>query len=83
MAIAQKYGITVIEDAAEGMGSRFNGQVLGIHMHKQPVYAGAPVYTNGVEEEMFKVGFCLPAGPYVTDEDVHYIVDCIKGAIVK
>ena len=29
MAISEKYGIPVIEDAAEGMGSRFNGQVLG------------------------------------------------------
>ena len=52
-------------------------------MHKQPVYEGAPVYTNGVEEELFKVGFCLPAGPYVTDDDVRYIVDCIKEAIIK
>ena len=51
-------------------------------MHKQPVYAGAPVYTNGIEEEIFKVGFCLPAGPYVTDEDIRYIVDCIKEAII-
>lgn len=50
-------------------------------MHKQPVYANAPFYTNGVEEELFKVGFCLPAGPYVTDEDVHYIVKCIQEAI--
>lgn len=52
-------------------------------MHKQPVYAGAPFYTNGVEEAIFKVGFCLPAGPYVSDEDVHYIVDMIKEAIEK
>ena len=52
-------------------------------MHKQPVYEGAPVYTNGVEEDLFKVGFCLPAGPYVTDEDVRYIVECIKDAIVR
>ena len=29
MAIADKYGIPVVEDAAEGMGSRFGGQVLG------------------------------------------------------
>ncbi len=29
LAIAEKYGIPVVEDAAEGMGSRFNGQVLG------------------------------------------------------
>lgn len=50
-------------------------------MHKQPVYAGTAVYTNGVEEDLFKVGFCLPAGPYVTDEDVRYIVDCIKEAM--
>ena len=72
-------------------------------MHKQPVYMGVMSsksgvmslpngtirqssdksigYTKGVEEELFKVGFCLPAGPYVTDEDVRYIVDCIKEAI--
>ena len=29
MEIADKYGIPVIEDAAEGMGSRYKGQVLG------------------------------------------------------
>ncbi|MCQ2059526.1 MAG: aminotransferase class I/II-fold pyridoxal phosphate-dependent enzyme [Bacteroidaceae bacterium] len=52
-------------------------------MHKQPVYAEASVYTNGIEEDLFKVGFCLPAGPYVTDDDVCYIVDCIKEAINK
>lgn len=51
-------------------------------MHKQPVYAGTDVYTNGVEEEIFKVGMCLPAGPYVSDDDVRYIVECIKEAIV-
>ena len=52
-------------------------------MHKQPVYADAVAYINGVSEEIFKVGFCLPAGPYVTDDDVHYIIECIKEAIVK
>ena len=52
-------------------------------MHKQPVYAQNDVYTNGVEEYLFKVGFCLPAGPYVTDDDVRYIVDCIKEAIAE
>ena len=51
-------------------------------MHKQPVYASAPAYVNGVSEAIFKVGMCLPAGPYVTDEDVQYIVECIKEAIV-
>ena len=50
-------------------------------MHKQPVYKNCPAYTNEVETELFKVGMCLPAGPYVSDDDVHYIVDCIKEAI--
>lgn len=50
-------------------------------MHKQPVYKNAPAYVNGVSEAIFKVGMCLPAGPYVTDEDVKYIVECIKEAI--
>lgn len=69
-------------------------------MHKQPVYSNGAevrevagvqmvqegpnmvVYTNGVEEDLFKVGFCLPAGPYVTDDDVRYIVNCLKEAII-
>ena len=52
-------------------------------MHKQPVYAGCPAYLNGVSEEIFKVGICLPAGPCVSDDDVKYIVECIREAIVK
>lgn len=51
-------------------------------MHKQPVYKNAPAYINGVSEAIFKVGICLPAGPYVTDEDVRYIVGTIKSAIL-
>jgi len=77
-------------------------------MHKQPVYLrgkkeevkgkmeegrgkefsvvtseSSVAYVNGVSEALFKVGMCLPAGPYVKDEDVKYIVDTIKSAIVE
>ena len=52
-------------------------------MHKQPCYKNAPAYVNGVSEALFKVGMCLPAGPYVSDEDVKYIVDTIKAAIER
>ncbi len=51
-------------------------------MHKQPCYKDAPAYVNGVSEAIFKVGMCLPAGPYVSDEDVRYIVDTIKANII-
>ena len=50
-------------------------------MHKQPVYLDAPAYVNGVSEAIFKIGMCLPAGPTVSDDDVRYIVECIKEAI--
>ena len=65
-------------------------------MHRQPVYCTDAVetapgiwegpemtaYVNGVSESLFKVGMCLPAGPYVTDDDMRYIVDTIKSAII-
>ncbi|MCR4815860.1 MAG: DegT/DnrJ/EryC1/StrS family aminotransferase [Bacteroidales bacterium] len=52
-------------------------------MHKQPCYKDAPAYLNGVSESLFKVGMCLPAGPYVGDDDVRYIVDKIKESLVS
>ena len=61
-------------------------------MHKQPVYKDCVSYLRpcnlfgteeaSVSEALFKVGMCLPSGPYVTDEDVKYIVETIKGAII-
>ena len=51
-------------------------------MHKQPVYQNAPAYINGVSESVFKMGMCLPSGPWVKDEDVLRIVETIKANIV-
>lgn len=51
-------------------------------MHRQPVYSDCPCYANGVSESLFKCGLCLPSGPCVSDEDVTYIVDVIKRAIL-
>ena len=50
-------------------------------MHLQPVYKNALSFTNGFSEYLFKHGICLPSGPWVTDDDVRYIVEKIKEAI--
>ena len=50
-------------------------------MHKQPVYQGCPAYLNGVSEDLFKVGLCLPSGPMVSDEDVQYIIESVKSLL--
>ena len=52
-------------------------------MHCQPVYSDCVSYTNGVSENLFHKGLCLPSGPCVTDEDVHYIIDTIKENIIQ
>ena len=50
-------------------------------MHRQPVYQNAPAYLNGVSEELFHCGLCLPSGPMVTDEDVARIIHTIKDSV--
>lgn len=50
-------------------------------MHRQPVFRNCPAYINGVSEALFKTGICLPAGPWVTDSHVRYIVGQIKQSL--
>lgn len=52
-------------------------------MHKQPVYKNVPAYVNGVSEQLFKQGLCLPSGPCVSDDDVARIIATIISAIEK
>ncbi len=61
--------------------SNIEARPLWKPMHKQPVYKNSPAYINGVSESLFAEGICLPAGPYVSDSDVKYIVENIKAAI--
>ena len=60
----------------QGSGFRVQGSGFTCETYDKSV-----AYVNGVSEAIFKVGMCLPAGPYVSDEDVRYIVETIKNAI--
>lgn len=64
--------------AAVGIESR----PLWKPMHKQPVFAGFPAYVNGVSEDLFHRGLCLPSGPYVTDEDADRVIASVKSLIL-
>ena len=50
-------------------------------MHRQPVYHDAPAYINGVSEDWFRRGLCLPSGPMVSDADVERIIATILSVI--
>lgn len=62
---------------AEGIESR----PLWKPMHLQPVFSRNPAYTNGTSESLFRRGLCLPAGPWVTDDDVRRIVAIIADSV--
>lgn len=50
-------------------------------MHKQPVFSKFPAYANGVSEDLFHRGICLPSGPYVSDRDADRVIESIKSLI--
>ena len=47
-------------------------------MHLQPVFAGTPYYGNGVSEDLFANGLCLPSGSNLSDHDLERVVRGIK-----
>ena len=50
-------------------------------MHKQPVFASAPYYGNGVSESLFERGLCLPSGSSLTNEQIARVIDKIRTAL--
>ena len=51
-------------------------------MHLQELFKDALYEVNGVSEELFHKGLCLPSGTELTREDVHFICEIIKEALI-
>jgi len=47
-------------------------------MHLQPVFKECNSYVNGVSEDLFNRGLCLPSGTNMTIEDLERVVNKIK-----
>jgi dTDP-4-amino-4,6-dideoxygalactose transaminase len=50
-------------------------------MHLQPVFEAYPSYTNGVSENLFDKGLCLPSGSNLTVDDIMRVVTNIKNVL--
>ena len=50
-------------------------------MHLQPIFKEYPAYVNGVSEDLFKRGLCLPSGSNLTKEDLKRVVESFKDAL--
>ena len=73
-----QYGMTADELRIKLDAKNIESRLLWKPMHLQPVFASAPAYVNGVSENLFNKGLCLPSGPCVSEEDVRYICEAIK-----
>ena len=47
-------------------------------MHKQPIFKDYPNFVNGIAEDLFEKGLCLPSGSNLTKEDLNRVVSAIK-----
>ena len=47
-------------------------------MHQQPIFKDCPKYLNGVSDELYKKGLCLPSGSNLTNEALEQITSIIK-----
>ena len=42
-------------------------------MHRQPVFTDFPSFINGVSDNLFENGICLPSGTAMTDSDIDFV----------
>ena len=47
-------------------------------MHLQPIYKESPSYINGVSEDLFNRGLCLPSGTNMKIDDLERVIKCIN-----
>ncbi|WP_353777540.1 DegT/DnrJ/EryC1/StrS family aminotransferase [Winogradskyella sp. 3972H.M.0a.05] len=46
-------------------------------MHLQPVFKDYPNYTNGISEDLYNRGICLPSGTSLSEEDLNRITNLV------
>ena len=47
-------------------------------MHQQPIFKDSPSYLNGVSDDLFNRGLCLPSGSNLSDEELNRLVSTIN-----
>ncbi|MDP3313050.1 aminotransferase class I/II-fold pyridoxal phosphate-dependent enzyme [Lutibacter sp.] len=52
-------------------------------MHQQPVFKRYPAYINGVSDNLFERGLCLPSGSNLMNKDLLKVVNVLKKVKVK
>jgi dTDP-4-amino-4,6-dideoxygalactose transaminase len=75
--------LTPSEEVREGLRlklleNNIESRPLWKPMHQQPVFKSCPNYLNGVSDQLFKKGLCLPSGSNLTETELHRVISTIK-----
>ncbi|WP_299336492.1 aminotransferase class I/II-fold pyridoxal phosphate-dependent enzyme [uncultured Psychroserpens sp.] len=75
--------LTPSETVREGIrtaleASNIETRPLWKPMHQQPIFKDAPQYLNGVSDDLFEKGLCLPSGSNLTENELNRVTSAIK-----
>lgn len=79
----KKTGITLHTVQKELERENIESRRLWKPMHLQPVFSSCPAYLNGVSEDLFNKGICIPSGSNLTDEDRYRVLKVITKSLTK
>lgn len=57
------------------------GRPLWKPMHMQPVFKRTPYYGDGVSEDLFQRGLCLPSGSNLSEEDLGRVAEVVRRVV--
>ena len=77
----QKFNREIIRLALEE--DNIESRPLWKPMHLQPVFRELPAYVNGISENLFNKGLCLPSGSNLQTEDIERVVRIIEDCHVS
>jgi dTDP-4-amino-4,6-dideoxygalactose transaminase len=59
-------------------GENIESRPLWKPMHQQPIFKNAPSYLNGISDDLFERGLCLPSGSNLSENELNRVVSIIK-----
>lgn len=74
-ALREQLRLVLLEDDIES-------RPLWKPMHKQPVFKSYLHFTNGISEDLFQKGLCLPSGSNLSEDDLNRVLTIITKTLI-
>ena len=71
----EKWGKEIVEETRKYMeNQQIETRALWKPLHQQPVFSKYDCYNNGVSDDLFSKGLCLPSGSNLTEEQIKKVI---------